>query len=133
MDIIRILLVDDHGVVRDGLGRMLELEEDMEIVGKASNAEETLSKVESISPDIILMDIKMPGIDGIELTRQVKERLPSCNVIIFTLHGDYLTQAVDAGASGYLLKDIRRGELTRAIRQVHRGQVVISESIKPMS
>jgi DNA-binding NarL/FixJ family response regulator len=132
MDIIRILLVDDHGVVRDGLGRMLELEEDMEIVGKASNAEETLSKVESISPDIILMDIKMPGIDGIELTRQVKERLPSCNVIIFTLHGDYLTQAVDAGASGYLLKDIRRGELTRAIRQVHRGQVVINESIKPM-
>jgi len=133
MDIIRILLVDDHGVVRDGLGRMLELEEDMEIVGRASNAEETLSKVESISPDIILMDIKMPGIDGIELTRQVKERLPSCNVIIFTLHGDYLTQAVNAGASGYLLKDIRRGELTRAIRQVYRGQVVISESIKPMS
>jgi two-component system response regulator DegU len=133
MDIIRILLVDDHGVVRDGLGRMLELEEDMKVVGEASNAEEALAMVELISPSVILMDIKMPGIDGIELTRQIKEKLPSCNIIMFTLHGDYLPQAIKAGASGYLLKDIRRAELSQAIRKVCQGQVVISEGIGPMS
>ncbi len=133
MDIIRILLVDDHGVVRDGLGRMLELDEDMKVVGEASNAEEALAMVELIMPSVILMDIKMPGIDGIELTRQIKEKIPSCNIIIFTLHGDYLTQAIEAGASGYLLKDIRRAELSQAIRQVCQGQVVISDDISPMS
>lgn len=133
MDTIRILLVDDHGVVRNGLGRMLELEDDIEIVGEASNAEETLNMVEIVSPAVILMDIKMPGMDGIALTKKIKEKLPSCSVIMFTLHGDYLTQAIEAGASGYLLKDIRRAELTEAIRQVCNGQIVISENIGPVT
>ena len=129
MDIIRIFLVDDHGVVRGGLGQMLELEEDMEVVGEASNAEEALAKVESLSPAIVLMDIKMPGTDGIELTRKIRGKYPSCNVIMFTLHDNYVAQAIEAGAAGYLLKDIRRAELARAIRQVYHGQVVIGESI----
>ena len=76
MDIIRILLVDDHGVVRGWLGKMLELDEDMKVVGEASDAKEALTKAELLSPAIILMDIKMPGIDGIELTRQIKEKYP---------------------------------------------------------
>ena len=129
MDTIRILVVDDHQVVREGLRHMLQLESDIEVAGEASNAKEALAQVESLSPDIILMDIKMPGIDGIELTRQLKEKQPFCNVIMLTLYDEYLAEAMEAGAVGYLLKDAKRAELTQAIRQVHHGEVVISESI----
>jgi len=126
---IQILLVDDHQVVRDGLQHMLQYEEDMEVVGQSANAGEALSQVETISPNIVLMDIKMPGGDGIELTRQLLEKQPSCKVIMLTLYDEYLAEAMEAGAVGYLLKDVKRAELAQAIRQVHRGQVVISESI----
>jgi len=126
---IRILLVDDHQVVREGLQHMLKQEEDMEVVGQSANGEEALSQVEMLSPNIILMDIKMPGVDGIELTRQLKEKQPFCNVIMLTLYDEYLAEAIEAGAVGYLLKDAKRAELTQAIRQVHHGEVVISESI----
>ncbi len=132
---IRILLVDDHQVVRDGLQHMLGQEEDMEVVGQSAGGEETLSQVEKLSPNIVLMDIKMPGVNGIELTQQLKEKQPSCNIIMLTLYDEYLAEAMEAGATGYLLKDIRRTELTEAIRQVHSGQVVISDSVtsKPRS
>ena len=133
METIRILLVDDHSVVRSGLGQMLDLEEDMKVVGEASNSEEALQMINIVSPDIILMDIKMPGMDGVRLTKEIKIKLPSCKIIMFTLHGDYLTQAIEAGASGYLLKDIKRADLTQAIRKVHDGQVVISENIRSNS
>ncbi|GAI67093.1 unnamed protein product [marine sediment metagenome] len=129
MDTIRILLVDDHQVVREGLRHMLELEADMEVVGEASNAKETLTQVESLSPEIILMDIKMPGVDGIELTRQLKEKLPSSNVIMLTLYDEYLAQAIEAGAAGYLLKDIKREELIKAIRAVHQGRSPLNLSL----
>ena len=122
MDAIRILLVDDHQVVREGLRRMLELETDMKVVGEAADAEEALNKVDSLSPEVILMDIKMSGMDGIELTRQLKKKQPSCNVIMLTLYDEYLPQAIEAGAVGYLIKDIKREELTRAIRVVHQGR-----------
>jgi DNA-binding NarL/FixJ family response regulator len=127
---IQILLVDDHQVVRDGLQRMLEQEEDLEVVGQSSNSDETLSRVDELAPDIVLMDIKMPGMDGIELTRQVKKKHPSCNIIMLTLYDQYLTQAMEAGARGYLLKDIKRRELAQAIRQVYYGQMVTSESFR---
>jgi len=126
---IRILLVDDHQVVREGLQHMLKQEEDMEVVGQSANSEEALSQLETLSPNIVLMDIKMPGVDGIELTRQLKEKQPFCNVIMLTLYDEYLAEAIEAGAAGYLLKDAKRAELTNAIRQVHQGEVVISESI----
>ncbi len=126
---IRILLVDDHQVVREGLRHMLRREEDMEVVGEAADAKLALTQVELLSPDVILMDIKMPGVDGIELTRQLKEKQLSCNVIMLTLYDEYLTQAIEAGAGGYLLKDTKRAELVQAIRRVHHGEVVISESI----
>ncbi|MBN2239364.1 MAG: response regulator transcription factor [Dehalococcoidales bacterium] len=127
---IRILLVDDHQVVRDGLQHMLEQEGDLKVIGQGANAEETLSQIENLSPDVVLMDIKMPGIDGIELTRQVKRRFPGCNIIMLTLYDQYLHQAMEAGASGYLLKDIKCNELARAIRQVHSGKIVTGESIR---
>ncbi|MFC2016752.1 HD domain-containing phosphohydrolase [Chloroflexota bacterium] len=126
---IRILVVDDHQVVREGLRHLLEREEDMAVVGQGTNSEEALFQIEILSPDIVLMDIKMPGMDGIELTRQVKQKYSSCNVIMLTLYDEYLTNAMEAGANGYLLKDIKREELAQAIRQVHRGEVVISKSI----
>ena len=129
MDIIRILLVDDHQVVREGLRRMLELEEDMEVVGEAAEAKEALTQVELLCPEIILLDIKMPGVDGIEFTRRLKEKQPTCNVIVLTLYDEYLAQAIEAGAVGYLLKDIKREELVRAIRAVHQGRSPLDLSI----
>ena len=129
MDTIRILLVDDHQVVREGLRHMLELEADMEVVGEAADAKEALTQVESLSPEVILMDIKMPGVDGIELTRQLKEKQPACNVIMLTLYDEYLTEAIEAGAVGYLLKDVKREELVRAIRAVHQGRSPLNLSL----
>ncbi len=129
MDAIRVLVVDDHQVVREGLRHMLELEEDMEVVGEAADAKEALTQVELLSPEVILMDIKMPGMDGIELTRQLKQKQPACNVIMLTLYDEYLTQALEAGAAGYLLKDIKREELIRAIRAVHQGRAPLNLSL----
>ena len=126
---IEILLVDDHQVVRDGLRYMLEQEEDMEVVSDCSSAEEALFLTEITSPNIILMDIKMPDVNGIELTRRLLDKQPSCKVIMLTLYDEYVADAMEAGAVGYLLKDIKRVELTQAIRQVHQGRVVISEGI----
>jgi len=130
---IQILLVDDHQVVRDGLQHMLSQEEDMEVIGQSASAEEALSQVETLSPSIVLMDIKMPGVNGIELTRQLLEKQPSGKVIMLTLYDEYLAEAMEAGAVGYLLKDIKRAQLAQAIRQVHHGKVVISESIPSKS
>ena len=129
MEPVRILLVDDHQVVREGLRRMLELETDLKVVGEAGDAKEALAQVESLAPEVILMDVKMPGVDGIELTRQVKEKQPSCNIIMLTLYDEYLTQALEAGAVGYLIKDIKRDELIRAIRAVREGRSPLSLSV----
>ncbi|MDD4876920.1 MAG: response regulator transcription factor [Dehalococcoidales bacterium] len=130
---IRILLVDDHQVVREGLKHMLEQEDDMEIVGQSANGSEAMSQVEKLSPNIILMDIKMPGVNGIELTRQIKQKQPYCSIIMLTLYDEYLLQAMEAGATGYLLKDAKRTELTQAIRQVYDGAIVISNNITAKS
>ncbi len=127
---IHILLVDDHQVVRDGLQHMLEQEDDLEVVGQGADGDETFAQIEKLTPDVVLMDIKMPGVDGIELTRQVKRKFPSTNVIMLTLYDQYLSQAMEAGASGYLLKDIKCDELAKAIRQVHAGEIVTSENIR---
>ncbi len=129
MDTINILLVDDHRVVREGLRRMLELETDFKVVGEAAEVQEVLTQVETLSPEVVLMDIKMPGGDGISLTRRLKEEHPACNVIMLTLYDEYLTQAIEAGAVGYLLKDIERDELIRAIRAIHDGRSTLSLSL----
>jgi DNA-binding NarL/FixJ family response regulator len=129
MSTINILLVDDHRVVREGLRRMLELESDFKVVGEVSDAQEVLTQVKTLSPEVVLMDIKMPGGDGITITRRLREEYPSCNVIMLTLYDEYLTQAIEAGAVGYLLKDIEREELIRAIRAIHDGRSTLSLSL----
>lgn len=127
---IRVLLVDDHPVVRHGLRRMLEQEEDIKVVGEAVSGEEALAQIESISPSIILMDIKMPGMGGIEAIHQIKERYPEINIIVLTLYGDqYLAQAIESGATGYLVKDIGGEDLIRAIIAVHQGQSTLHPSL----
>ncbi len=119
---IRILLVDDHEIVRHGLRRMLELEEDIKVVGDCADAEEAFFQMEMLSPDIVLLDIKMPERDGIETARLLKEKQPACEIIMLTMYDEYLAQAIEAGAVGYLLKDVKRDELVRAIRAVYQGR-----------
>ena len=126
---IRILLIDDHEVVRKGLCGMLAEEADMEVVGQSDGGEAVLEQIDSSSPDVILMDIKMPKIDGIQLAFMVKKRFPHCNIVMLTLYDEYLIRAMGVGASGYLLKDISRGELIQSIRQVYSGDIVISKDI----
>lgn len=125
-DRIRVLLVDDHQVVRDGLRHMLGLQDDIRIIGEAANVEEALQQAELHSPDIVLMDIKMPGVDGIEAVRRLKEKRPDCHVIMLTLYEEYVTEAIEAGATGYLLKDVKREELVQAIRAVQQGRAPLS-------
>jgi len=123
---IRILLVDDHGIVRRGLRSMLEQEEDMEVVGEADNAGEALAKLDAISPNIVLMDVRMPGMDGIEACRRLKTNWMAADmdVIMLTLYQEYLVEALKAGAAGYLAKDVKREELIETIREVYRQQTV---------
>jgi len=124
-----IFLIDDHDIVRTGIRKLLELEPNFEVIGEAQNADEALACLDKLEPTVLLIDIKMPGMDGIELTRQLKRKLPDCKILIFTLHGDYLSQALEAGASGYLLKDIRRTELIRLIKQALKGETVVSRNL----
>lgn len=130
MDSIRIMLVEDHQVVREGLRRMLEMEDDMKIVAEASNGQEALAWVKTIAPEVILMDIRMPGMSGIETTRLIKEANPNCKVMVLTLYNEYLPHALESGADGYVLKDVRREELIKAIRDVRDGRSPIHVSIE---
>ena len=121
---IRVLVVDDQEVIRQGLRHILELEDDMSVVGDCASAEEVFAQVNKLGPDIILMDGDMPKMDGIEATRELKRNGFSCDavVVIFADRGDDLIRALEAGASGYLLKDTKRQELADAIRQVYHNE-----------
>lgn len=132
MPAIRVLLVDDHQVVREGLKHMLMPQEDIQIVGEAVSGEDALLQAERLRPDIVLMDIKMPSMDGIAATLQLREKIPDIRVIILTLYGDeYVTQAIEAGASGYILKDTSREQLVQAIRDAHQGYGALAPSLAP--
>lgn len=127
---IRVLLVDDHHVIREGLRRMLELENRIQVVGDAENGEEAITKAVSLSPDVIVMDLKMPGMDGITATREIKQKMPDVNILMFTLYAeDFVKQAIEAGASGYLLKDSDCEQITKAIYQVYDGLYPIAPSL----
>jgi DNA-binding NarL/FixJ family response regulator len=126
---IRVLLVDDHEIVRSGLRRMLELEEDIKVVGDCADADEAFFQAEMLCPDIVLMDIKMPERDGVETARLLKEKQPSCEIIMLTMYDEYLAQAIEAGAVGYLLKDVKRDELVRAIRAVYHGRLPLNQGL----
>ncbi len=125
---IRILLVDNEEMVREALKRMLDGQWGIEIVSTAADGTDALKQL-GTRPDIIITDMKMPGMDGIELTRRIKDRGMKCQVIMLTWFADFVSAAMDAGAAGYLLKDIQRPELLAAIRRVHAGGVVMAESL----
>jgi len=129
--IIKILLVDDHNLVREGFAQMLELEEDFVVAGQAANADSALEKALELKPDIILMDIKLPGVNGIEATRMIKSKLPETEVMILSMYDEeeYVREAVRAGATGYVLKDISQEDLLRNIRVVHSGGSYIQPSL----
>jgi len=126
---IRILLADDHEVVRRGVQSMLQQEEDMEIVGDCSSAEEALFLTEMTSPNILLMEAKLPGMGRFEVTRRLHQKRLPCNVIILTMHDNYLDEALEAGVAGYLLKDLESQDLVQAIRRVYHGELVIDKRL----
>jgi two-component system response regulator DegU len=130
IDLIRVLVVDDHQVVREGLRRMLDLQEGIQVVGEASSGEEAIEKALTLSPDVITMDLKMPGMDGIIATREIKQRAPDIDILMLTLYAeDYVKEAIEAGASGYLLKDSDCEQITKAIHQVYGGLCPIAPSL----
>ncbi len=127
---IKILIVDDHNVVREGLRRILELDDTLEVIGEAKSGVEAISRAVSLMPDVVIMDLKMPGMDGITATREIKQRLPRTQVLVLTLYAeDYVEEALDAGASGYLLKDSDSKLIMMAIRQVYDGLNPIAPSL----
>jgi DNA-binding NarL/FixJ family response regulator len=131
MDKIKILIADDHAVVREGTRKFLEQEEDLVVVGEASDGAEAISQAGELEPDIALMDIAMPNIDGIEATRQIKQKYPGVAVLILSAYDDdqFVFSLLEAGAAGYLLKSVRGTELVDAIRAVYSGESVLHPSI----
>lgn len=130
-DTIRLFLCDDHMLFRQGLKKLLELEQGIRIVGEANNGQEMLDAVKKASPDVILMDIGMPEMDGVTATYKVKKILPYSNIIILTVYEDepHIFQAIKAGAMGYLLKDVSIDEVIEAIRLVYKGEALIQPVI----
>jgi len=131
MDKIRILLADDHAVVREGTRQFLERESDLEVVGEAADGEEAVRLVGNLNPDVAIMDISMPNVDGIEATRQIKAKYPKVAVLILSAYDDdqFVFSLLEAGAAGYLLKSVRGNELVNAIREVSAGESVLHPTI----
>ncbi len=127
MEKIKILVVDDHEVVRDGIVSNLVRQSDFAIVGQASNGLEAVQKAAELAPEVVLMDLRMPELDGVEAMIRIRQDNPEIKFIVFTTYSDdeYLFAAIKAGAKGYLLKDAPREELFRAIRAVSRGESLI--------
>jgi DNA-binding NarL/FixJ family response regulator len=120
----RILIADDHDLVRGGYQLMLDREPDLEVVGEASNGREAVELCQKLLPDLVLMDVRMPEMDGIEATRKIKSELPTISVLVVTTYDnpDYLFEAVEAGAAGYVLKDAPRRQLLDAVRRTLSGE-----------
>ncbi len=128
---IKILIVDDHEMVRNGLSVMMEREEDFTVVGEAKNGLEAVEKAKSLSPDVILMDLRMPEMDGVEAMRQIRAEQDHVKFLVLTTYDtdEYIFDAIEAGAKGYLLKDTSREELFRAVRTVNRGESLIEPAV----
>ena len=128
---IRVLLVDDQALFREGLHTLLSVYPELEIVGEAANGQEALQQAESLHPDVVLMDLRMPVLDGVTATRRLKEIRPSCRVIILTTFDDdeYVFDGLRAGAVGYLLKDVSSEKLVEAIRTTARGDSFLQPNI----
>lgn len=131
MDPIRVLIVDDHPVVRDGLRGVLEGEPDMQVVAEAGHGAEALARARATRVDVVLMDLRMPVMGGVEAIGELRRRAPGARVLVLTTYDtdrDVLP-AIEAGATGYLLKDTPRDELLRAVRAAHRGEAVLSPAV----
>jgi two-component system response regulator NreC len=128
---IRVLLADDHGIVRKGLRFLLDRQPGMEVVGEAADGRDAVRLAETVSPDVVIMDVAMPSLNGIEAAAQITKRNPRIRVIMLSMHSDedYLLSALNAGAKGYLLKDSAEEDLVAAIQSVHRGTPFFSPSI----
>jgi NarL family two-component system response regulator LiaR len=131
MEPISILIVDDHAMVRRGLKSFLQSEEDIEVIGEATDGLEAVEKVQNLVPDVVLMDLVMPGIDGIEAPRRIKAASPGSKVLILTSFGEdeRVFASIKAGATGYLLKDVPAEDLGRAIRSVANGEFLLHPQI----
>jgi DNA-binding NarL/FixJ family response regulator len=128
---IRLLLADDHAILRDGLKALLDLAEDMVVVGEASTGREAVAETERLQPEIVLMDISMPELDGIEACRRIRQQTPAVRVLFLTMHEaeEYFFQALRAGAAGYVVKRTAAAELVAAVRAVARGESFLSPSV----
>jgi DNA-binding NarL/FixJ family response regulator len=128
---ITVLLAEDHTIVREGFRKMLELEEDLEVVGEAQDGRQALAMVKKLRPAVVLMDIAMPLLNGLAATRQVLKALPATKVLILSAHSDdaYVNNATDSGAVGFLLKQTSAHEVCQAIREVQKGKTFFSPSI----
>ncbi|MDQ6910572.1 MAG: response regulator transcription factor [Actinomycetota bacterium] len=130
-DRIRVLVADDHELFRRGLTMVLEAEEGIEVVGQAGDGQAAVAKVGELTPDVVLMDVRMPGTDGIEATRQICKAFPATRIIVLTVSDeqDDLLDAVKAGATGYLLKEVSIEEVADAVRAVMRGESLLSPAL----
>ena len=128
---ITVVIADDHPIVREGLATVLGLEQDIKVVGTASNGDEAVSQVSRFGPRVVLMDLQMPEMDGVEAIRLIKENNPETGVIILTTYDtdDYIFRGIEAGARAYLLKDSPPGEVLNAIRAVDRGESLIQPKV----
>ncbi|HEX2109529.1 MAG TPA: response regulator transcription factor [Rubrobacteraceae bacterium] len=127
----QVLVADDHDLVRDGYQRMLDREPDLEVVGEASNGQEAIELCRKLRPDLVLMDVRMPEMDGIEATRKIKGEFPTTSVLVVTTYEntDYLFEAVQAGAAGYVLKDAPKRQLLGAIRRTLNGESPLNQEL----
>jgi DNA-binding NarL/FixJ family response regulator len=127
---IKVLIVDDHTLVRDGIRSLLELIANIEVVGEATNGKEALQKVEQLAPDVVLMDLAMPIMGGLEATRRIRKQFPQTKVLALTQYDDseYVMPVIEAGASGFVTKMLAFSELTSAIQALYRGESYLSPS-----
>jgi len=128
---IKVLLAEDHVVVRQGIRELIQREEDIEIVGEVGDGEEAVQAAEQLEPDVILMDIAMPKLNGIEATRRIKESHPSISILVLTAYDneEFIFALLEAGAAGYLLKNVQSRQLLNAIRSVYDGESVLHPTI----
>ena len=131
MEKVRVLLVDDHTVVRRGLRKILESTPQIEVVGEIGNGTEALAATTSLHPDVVLMDVSLPGLNGIEATRRISATVPDAKVLMLSMHADeqYVGQSLAAGAKGYLLKDADDQDLVAAVMAVRRGETYFSDTL----
>ena len=131
MEKIKVLIADDHRVVREGLAAILKMKDDIHIVGEAQDGMEAIEKVKTLVPDVVLMDVSMPRMGGVEATRQIKREFPHIGIVALTMYDEqqYIFDLVRAGATGYLLKDSESSQIVAAIRAIYKGESLIHPSV----